>query len=852
MSTKLTLFLGSLFVLSYYDVKHVCAQTPQYTVIDLGTLGRKSYARDINEQGQVVGASQIDSGFYHAFLYSDGVMRDLGTLGNEHSEALGLNDNGEVVGVVWNADFSVFHAFLYSQGSMEDLGTLGGKYSAARGINNVGQVVGWSRIGDSLGSNRAFLYKNGVMRSLGKLTGGSDSEAYAINDIGEVVGESATSGFGRYRAFLYSGGSMRNLGTLQGLASRAFGINSLGEIVGESEVGSFGDTRAFLYANSSMQSLGTLGGSSSSANAINDLGQVVGWSLTVGETHAFLYSDGTMLDLNKLIDPMLGWRLTKASAINNAGQIVGEGRNPSGKERGFLLNPWPSVTPDWQAVIAGTAPPRPTYGEPPKKGLGKDSLIVVTHGWIRREDGKTTPPNPNWVDGMVGAIRRNLESRELSNWQVEGYKWTERAWMSWVDVVFGDLLENADRNGGSLGDALKTNGWRHIHFIGHSAGAAVIQSASLLVKEYNPTTTVHTTFLDAYLGPFRERRGEYGKGADWSDSYFSRDAETGGESYRLTEGPLDYAYNVDVTWLDPMRESITVVYSTPSGDVSQTCNEKVTSHSWPHQFYAETVPPKEMPGSEGFGFPLSKEGGNWNFATNAYKVGRTTLKVLGNGELSCTPNPSTGLISAGPSLDFSGLPSASVFKSSPEQVSIRGVDFTLKTASPAWLAVAIPLTNKANFVSLEARFTSASGSEGLLSVYWGTNVIGSVDERVTLPGAQRHMFPLTETASGSTKMLGFRLDAFSSVQSSVVVANVALGFAGIREPFSLSLAGTSAGGLPVMRLTGPFGFNYRLEFSTNLIHWSTIAVLVNTNGTVRFIDQASTNMATRFYRAVVP
>lgn len=851
MNSKLILSLGALFALFSFDAKRVSGtQTPRYSIIDLGTFGGKSYARDISEKGHVVGASQDSSGFYHAFLYSNGSMQDLGTLGNEHSEALGVNDDGHAVGVMWNDDFSVYHAFLYANGSMEDLGTLGGKYSAAFGISNAGQVVGWSRIGDALGSNRAFLYENGIMRSLGRLAGGSDSEAYGINEVGEVVGKSATFGFGRYRAFLYFGGVMQNLGTLQGRGSTANGINIHGEVVGKSEVGDFDSTRAFLYSNDSMKSLGTLGGSSSVANAINDYEQVVGWSYKDGSSRAFLYSDGVMRDLNDLILSASGWRLIEARAINNAGQIAGYGRKSSGVDRGFLLTSLPTDIPDWQRVIE-TPPPRPTYGEPPRRLLDKDSLIVVTHGWIRREDGQTTPPNPNWVDGMVGAIRRNLESRELSNWQVEGYKWTERAWMSWVDVVFGDLLENADRKGGSLGDALKTNGWRHIHFIGHSAGAAVIQGASLLVKEYNPTTTVHTTFLDAYLGPFRERRGEYGKGADWSDSYFSRDAETGGESYRLTEGPLDYAYNVDVTWLDPMRESITVVYSTPSGDVSQTCNEKVTSHSWPHQFYAETVPPKEMPGSEGFGFPLSKEGGNWNFATNAYKVGRITLKVLGNGELSCTPNPSTGLISAGPSLDFSGLPSASVFKSSPEQVSIRGVDFTLKTASPAWLAVAIPLTNKANFVSLETRFTSASGSEGLLSVYWGTNVIGSVDERVVLPGTQRHVFPLPEMALGGIRMLGFRLDAFSATASSVVVANVALGFAGVREPFLLSVARDKSEKI-ALQLVGPSGFNYRLEFSTNLVHWSTIAVLVNTNGAVRFIDQAQANTTTRFYRAVVP
>ena len=88
-----------------------------------------------------------------------------------------------------------------------------------------------------------------------------------------------------------------------------------------------------------MQDIGTLGGTSSWAYGVNDHGQVVGESKVAGEIHAFLYLDGVMRDLNDLIDPTSKWRLNKAVAINNAGQIVGTGRNPSGQEHGFLLNP---------------------------------------------------------------------------------------------------------------------------------------------------------------------------------------------------------------------------------------------------------------------------------------------------------------------------------------------------------------------------------------------------------------------------------------------------------------------------------------------------------------------------------
>ena len=104
------------------------------------------------------------------------------------------------------------------------------------------------------------------------------------------------------------------------------------------------DDHAFLYTNGEMLDLGTLGGAysqASSALGINDLGRVVGWSASPDwAEHAFLYENGRMTDLNDLIDPESGWVLTAADDINNLGQIVGEGvRN--GQNRAFLLTPVP-------------------------------------------------------------------------------------------------------------------------------------------------------------------------------------------------------------------------------------------------------------------------------------------------------------------------------------------------------------------------------------------------------------------------------------------------------------------------------------------------------------------------------
>ncbi len=63
----------------------------------------------------------------------------------------------------------------------------------------------------------------------------------------------------------------------------------------------------------------------------DDFGDAVG--------RAFLWSEGTMYDLNDAIDPLLGWTLYQARGISEVGSIVGTGQCPCGSKRGYLLTP---------------------------------------------------------------------------------------------------------------------------------------------------------------------------------------------------------------------------------------------------------------------------------------------------------------------------------------------------------------------------------------------------------------------------------------------------------------------------------------------------------------------------------
>jgi probable HAF family extracellular repeat protein len=175
-------------------------------VTRLGTLGgAQSHAAAINERGDIVGTGDTATGDQHAFVWRNGRMTDLGTLGGPTtvigapSEAAfwfpigdhALNEWGDVVGTSTTAAGDE-HAFLWRNGRMTDLGTLGGTASRAIAVNGWGQVVGTSQTAS--GQWHAFLWQAGRMTDLGALAGEGRSAAIDLNDRGQVIGRVAGRG----------------------------------------------------------------------------------------------------------------------------------------------------------------------------------------------------------------------------------------------------------------------------------------------------------------------------------------------------------------------------------------------------------------------------------------------------------------------------------------------------------------------------------------------------------------------------------------------------------------------------------------------------------------------------------
>ncbi len=167
-----------------------------YQVIDLGTLGgQHSHAVDINDAGQVVGWAYNASGARRAFLWQDGVMQDLGTLGGDYfTSGDDITVNGQVAGESADAA-GTLRPFIWSDGVMRDLDP-GGQvpfYGPPLQVNDAGWVVWTGTIGRDVNGSpltRAFLFHDGASAELPALGDSGGSSGYAINNAGQVVGSS--------------------------------------------------------------------------------------------------------------------------------------------------------------------------------------------------------------------------------------------------------------------------------------------------------------------------------------------------------------------------------------------------------------------------------------------------------------------------------------------------------------------------------------------------------------------------------------------------------------------------------------------------------------------------------------
>jgi len=362
-----------------------------YRVINLGDPegGPDSQGTSNHQPGWVVGFSLLPDATMHAELWRDGTAKSLGTLGGPNSAVAwpNRNDHGVIVGIAetaqlqplgenWSCYLAVFfvpsghvcRGFAWRNGMMSPLPTLGGDNGFATGVNNRGQIVGWAENDthdptcDEFTNTGQVLQFEAVMwvwdehghryraLALPPYPGDLDGAATAINQWGTAVGITGIcdgaigGGTAQHMVMWRHGRVARSLPTLGGAYwNTPMDINDRGDVAGFADLPGDGPTfpqsnfHAFFWSarpyncNGKIRAgtcdLGTLDGQGrSEALGVNDRDQVVGLSASSG--HAFLWQDGQMLDLNKLVVPGTRLTLTNAQDINDRGEITGQATDP--------------------------------------------------------------------------------------------------------------------------------------------------------------------------------------------------------------------------------------------------------------------------------------------------------------------------------------------------------------------------------------------------------------------------------------------------------------------------------------------------------------------------------------------
>ncbi len=391
----------------------------------IGSLGGTlTQPEAINGSGQIVGFSDNAEGYHEAFLYSGGVLTNLGTIdGMDSSDASGINDNGDIVGGCYDSLTGDAFAFLYTgSGPMVDLNSLinpnsGWSLVSASAINDKGQIVGMGI--NAEGEAHAFLLDPTPEPSTAALLAVAASSLLTF----ENFRRRRLSAYLRSARARAAGVACRFCGFLEGGRRLVWprtkrGPHRHANRRKQATFCSLNDYPAHCSRTASAQTvqytvtdLGNLGGSDPSVvpTGINSYGQVTGTaSGPVGGTgFAFLWTaPGPMVSLGALGSPAIQ---SNANAINDSSWVVGQSNSEA-----FLYTPQTGMqglgflTGGTFSVLLSINNSNVAVGGSDTTGNAVDSAMIwdPTNG-MRDLNNMIVNPPAGWAPTAATAISQN-------------------------------------------------------------------------------------------------------------------------------------------------------------------------------------------------------------------------------------------------------------------------------------------------------------------------------------------------------------------------------------------------------------------------------------------------------------
>jgi hypothetical protein len=398
-------------------------------------------------------------------------------------------------------------------------------------------------------------------------------------------------------------------------------------------------------------------------------------------------------------------------------------------------------------------PSMPECIEPREPGVNK--IIYIVHGW----DFPLWPFKEDWMTDMKTALEGVID---MSQWQVEIWDWMKEAHQLELTTVFGNAVEQGKLLAERIGcpNHPDPDRWQHVHLIGFSAGAVVINTAAIQLfcrrTEGKFSGDIHLTFLDP-LAPYWGEK-TYGSTLDfrreWAENYFNTDMTDFLLSW--TSGKFKYAHNVDLT---------------PVGGIVQT-------HTFPHEWYYATItgyyPDGLQLGNDNlyngirYGFPRTLEAGEPNWLESlGLPVGNDPVVISGTIDEKIGYESRLVPVTTQPFADSYVVQSVTGIKN----ISSDGI--RLFTDSPVWVHILVEMPMRTNYVKFTYQFEGAG--DGYLTAYFNENLVLIGDQRFDSNQPHDSGEIMVADIMQDNNWLTFRLDPIGEEQASIFISNVEVG-----------------------------------------------------------------------------
>jgi probable HAF family extracellular repeat protein len=238
--------------------------------------------------------------------------------GANHTTASKINNNGEVAGFYTHEDDGSIRGFYLENGSYVDIVRPGVDATEAFGLNDNGDLVGMTFTGGP--PSGAFLFSGGSFSDV-VIPGAGLVAAQDVNNSGQIVGVFSDGGPGNH-GFILDGGVLTQLDAPDAEQTIAFGINSLGHVVGTFQTAD--ESHGFVYDGTDFFELDVPGAALTFVQDINDWGQITGFYIdNNSNAHGFVFAEGNFYDIAVPGNTGAIPGSIQVTGINNLGQVVG-------------------------------------------------------------------------------------------------------------------------------------------------------------------------------------------------------------------------------------------------------------------------------------------------------------------------------------------------------------------------------------------------------------------------------------------------------------------------------------------------------------------------------------------------